>query len=120
MDWAGFEPALSAAEESLPEPDHSQGRPGLGMLIAHQGLAGDYVVLGWWNHENELPLMVWVRRSRSEPWRPGIEGESVCVWDLEVIWEERQAWVETMLSAADSDPEAYLAFVAPRFGAELP
>lgn len=30
------------------------------------------------------------------------------MWDLEIIWEERHAWIDTMLSEAAPDPEAYL------------
>lgn len=109
VDWAGFEPGLQLAEQAMPKPDPTAGRPGLGFIIAHQGRTGDYVVLCWWEAENELPIRVWVRRSRQESFRPGEGGESVCVWDLEVIWSERQAWVETMLAPGGSDPAAYLA-----------
>ncbi len=115
MAWAELEPGLLLAEEELPEPDASQGRPGLGFLIAHQGRTGDYVVLGWWDHENELPLRVWVRRSREDSWRPAQGGESVCVWDLEVIAAERQAWVDTMLSSTGPSAADYLARIEERW-----
>jgi hypothetical protein len=113
MDWEGFDAAYAPAVESLPAPDLEAGRPGLGFFIAHQGRTGDYAVLGWWNRENELPLKISVRRDRNEPWRPAAEGESICIWDLEVIWEERQAWIETMLSPAGPNGEAYLSRVFP-------
>jgi hypothetical protein len=29
--------------------------------------------------------------------------ESVCVWDLEVIWAERQAYVDTLLGEHTAD-----------------
>lgn len=109
VDWKSFEAGLQLAERALPKPDPACGRPGLGFLIAHQGRTGDYVVLCWWEAENELPIRVWVRRTRDECWRPGEGGESVCVWDLEVIWSERQAWVETMLARSGSDAELYMA-----------
>lgn len=36
-------------------------------------------------------------------------GLSACVWDLRLIWFERQAWVDAMLGpAAFPDPSAYL------------
>jgi hypothetical protein len=113
IDWDGFEPALRLAEEALPEPDPGRGRPGLGFLIAHQGRTGDYTVLAWWDRENELPLRVWVRRKPTEPWRPAGDGESVCVWDLEIIGAERQAWVDTMLRRGGPDAEAYITAVRP-------
>jgi hypothetical protein len=103
--------------DALPEPDPAAGRPGLGILIAHQGLTGDYTVLAWWDSENELPIRVWVRRDGESDrgWRPAQGGESVCVWDLEILAAERDAWVDTMMSSAGPDPAAYRERVAPAF-----
>ena len=115
FDWGGFEPGLQAASSALPQPDASRGRPGLGFLIAHQGRTGDYVVLGWWDRENEIPLHVWVRNSRSAAWQPGADDESICVWDLEILWAERQAWVTTMMATSEANAAAYLECVEPRF-----
>ena len=81
VDWAAFEAGLKLAEAELPQPAEAAGRPGLGFLIAHQGRTGDYVVLGWWDHENELPLRVFLRR---------------------------QAYVATMLTPAGTGREGYL------------
>lgn len=114
LDEEAFEIALRKAEDALPEPDRGRGRYGLGFLIAHQGRTGDYVVLGWWDHENELPVRVWVRR-RDSPWRPAESGESFCVWDMEVIWAERRAWIDTMLAEAGPDPAAWAEAVDDRF-----
>ena len=48
----------------------------------------------WWDNENELPLAGFrPPADRRRDWRPARGGESVCVWDLEVIWFERQAYV---------------------------
>ena len=112
LDWDGFEPALRLAETSLPHPDPARGRPGLGFLIAHQGLTGDYVVLAWWDRENEMPLRVWVRSDRAD-WHAAADDESVCVWDLEIVWAERGAWIECMLGAGGPRPADYLERVAP-------
>ena len=92
----------------LPTPAVTAERPGVGFVIAHQGNGADYVVLGWWDRENELPLKVLVRpQSPNGQWRPARGGESVCVWDLEVIWFERQAYVQTVIG--NGDAEGYLA-----------
>jgi len=115
MDWDGFETGLRLAQVSLPEPNPERGRPGLGFLIAHQGRTGDYVVLCWWDRENELPVRVWVRSSREEPWHLAQNSESFCVWDLEIMWAERNAWVQTMLAAGGSDAGAYLSGVESRY-----
>ena len=105
--WDEFAPGFALAEAVLPRPAQTDDRPGVGFLIAHHGRTADYVVLGWWDHENELPLRVFVRTPDEGVWRPAGEHESVCVWDLEVIWAERQAYVDTVLSA-DGSIEAYL------------
>ena len=115
LDRDGFDRALDLAFESLPEPDVASGRPGLGFFIAHQGETGDYGVVLWWNHENELPLDLWIRRTASDPWRRSEPGESICVWDLEILWQERQAWIRAMMSGGDPDGEAYLADVPAPF-----
>jgi len=113
-DWSVFDPALSLAFDSLPSPAKATGRPGLAFLIAHAGRDIWYSVLCWWDRENELPIRIWVaeRDSSGAPrWREARGAESVCVWDLEVIWHERQAYVETVLSSralGDSEAE-YLA-----------
>jgi len=39
-----------------------------------------------------------VRSREGEDWRPAIEGEPVCVWDLEVVREGRPVWIATMMS----------------------
>jgi hypothetical protein len=108
-DWVA---ALSLAHDELPmEADDA--RPGVGFLILHRGHAADYLVLGWWDRQNELPLRVFVRYPGSDDaqWRAARGGESVCVWDLEVIGFEREAYVASYLAGrpADAAREAYLA-----------
>jgi hypothetical protein len=106
-DWA---PALALAEAALPR-EGDAGRPQVGFLIQHRGRGADYLVLGWWDRENELPLRVFVRypATGDDAWRAARGGESVCVWDLEVIGLERDAYVGTYLGAACPAPrERYL------------
>src|SRR5687767_2888905 len=80
-----FDDGRHMALASLPEPAVAAGRPGVGFIIEHQGRNVDYLVLGWWDRENELPLRVFVRdASDGEGWRPARGSESVCVWDLQV------------------------------------
>lgn len=72
----------------------------------HRGRDVDYVVQAWWDRENELPVRVYVRDDG--PWRAARNGESFCVWDLEIMNHERNAYVETVLSGEANGPEAYL------------
>lgn len=96
------EPRFARAEQALaallPPVDIARGRPGAAFLILHQGAAVDYAVLAWWDRENELPTRVWIRRDGA--WAPAADDESFCVWDLELLWFERNAWIETVLSGA--------------------
>ena len=42
-------------------------------------------------------------------WRPAGERESICVWDLAVLWHEREAYVRHVLGPAQGpDIERYL------------
>ena len=106
-DWSA---AIALAAEALPR-DASAGRPQVGFLVLHRGRGADYLVLGWWDRENELPLRVFVRYPGTDDaeWRAARGGESVCVWDLEVIALERAAYVSSYLDASCGSPrEAYL------------
>ena len=99
-----FEIGMKLAYEALPRPAIDAQRPGVGFAIAHQGNGADYAVLAWWDNENELPLRIFVRpQTPKAEWRPSRDGESVCVWDLEVIGFERKAYVETLLNSGDTE-----------------
>ena len=100
----GWELAASA----LPQPGMTVDRPGAGFAILHAGRTCGYVILCWWDRENELPTRVFL--SEGGHWRPAVGGESFCVWDLRVIWHEREAYVGTVLSSENAGGlEAYLA-----------
>ena len=117
LDGAGFEPGMEMALRALPSPARTQERPGVGFTIAHQGRNADYVVLGWWDRENELPVRVCVREAGGE-WRPARGSESICVWDLQVLWFEREAYVATVLNPACAD--AADTYLARRLSVEAP
>jgi hypothetical protein len=90
-----FDGGMTLAANALPSPAVTDVRPGVGFVILHQGRTGNYLILSWWDNENELPTRVFVRTDGE--WRPGRESESFCVWDLEVMWREREAYVVTVL-----------------------
>jgi hypothetical protein len=104
----GFEEGMRLAERELPTPAVNAERPGVGFVIMHRGRTGDYLILCWWDRENELPIRVYVRDKNG--WRAAVGGESVCVWDLRVIWWEREAYVATVLGRGSI--EDYLANTA--------
>lgn len=97
------------AAGALPQPASAEARPGVGFAILHQAQADDYLILGWWDRENELPIRVFLRGV--DGWRPAMASESFCVWDLRVIWWEREAYVGTVLAGSANAVDAYLATV---------
>jgi hypothetical protein len=115
---SGFRFAASHLPRSAapPAPPHPPSRPGLAFAILHQGLTGDYFILAWWDRENELPLRVFVRQPPTDrktadsaaQWRPAsaANGESICIWDLHILWHERQAYIATLLNSA-RPPDAH-------------
>lgn len=108
FDWDAFAPGLALAWDALPRPAVADGRPGVGFVIAHHGRGADYLVLGWWDRENELPVRVFLKPEGEAAFRPASGGESFCVWDLRVIAAERNAYVSTVLSPHGPDVEGYL------------
>ena len=111
-DWTEFARGRQLAFEELPAPARTDVRPGVGFVIEHRGAGADYVVLGWWDRENELPTRIKVRDQRpGSQWRVAGPSESFCVWDLQVIAFERDAYVTTMLarSADETSRDRYLA-----------
>jgi hypothetical protein len=108
IDWSLFEPEIRRGLGALPRPAVAPGRPGVGFVIAHHGRTADYLVMAWWDRENELPLRVSVRGSDpGSGFHPARDGESICVWDLELIWLERQAYVATVLGESPAESTAY-------------
>jgi hypothetical protein len=112
-DWRDFDGGWVLARRKLPVPASSSTRPGLGFLILHAGTA-DYVVLGWWDNENELPLSIFVRPGGRRRWRKRSAHESVCVWDLEIIWHERNAYVRHVMRAAPNSGRYLACFCGSR------
>ncbi|NNG15068.1 MAG: isochorismatase [Gemmatimonadales bacterium] len=110
VDWANFDGGLALVRSALPEPAPDAGRPGVGFIIAHHGDGIDYTVVSWWDRENELPTHVFaLSEADGKGWRPASGGESFCVWDLEVIWAEREAYIQTYLAGEPPDAAGYLA-----------
>lgn len=60
-DLARFSDGVARALAELPRPAVSGERPCVGFVILHHGRGADYVVLGWWDRANELPLRVFLR-----------------------------------------------------------
>lgn len=92
------------------EDDH-----GLGFVVLHFGKDGNYLLLGEWYGGNMLRQRVYgceVDAEGDAPFTPLDPGDLVaCVWELEVMKFERDAWVRTVMARGVVDElgvEAYL------------
>ncbi len=111
FEEATFEGGLRLALDALPQPAVNRSRLGVGFCILHRGRGADYAVLGWWDRENELPFRVFVRAPEETEWRASRQSESFCVWDLQIITFEREAYVATILASPARSPAEYLSMV---------
>ena len=111
IDEAVFDSGLERALTLLPSPPMTERRPGVGFVICHQGADSHYIVLNWWDNENELFQHIRIRARPDGQWGPGEGRGSFCVWDTQVIWHEREAYVRHVLTR-ETSIESYLADIA--------
>ena len=106
-----YGPGEALALSLLPQPAITRDRPGVGFLIRHPGLNQHYIILAWWDNQNELITHVLVRTATLDGvWREARGEYSFCVWDLEVFARERDRYVQHVLAPlAGPDAAAYLA-----------
>lgn len=64
--------------------------------IFHQGATAAYLVLCWWGNDNEMLSSVSVLVD--EVWVVDPAQYSFCLWDLEILWAERNIYIRTMYS----------------------
>ena len=72
--------------------------------IFHDGASTQYLVVGWWMNQNELFTSVSVREEIG--WVEDLDKYSFCIWDLEIIWHERNSFIRHMYVGAPNI-EAY-------------
>ncbi len=102
--------AKEVAHQRLLESASNQKTYGVGFLGVHDGRTANFVFVDWWAEENELHHHVYI----SPTDRPDMleyvtpTGLTACVWDLQVLSFERQAWVDAVLKNPSPDLEAYL------------
>jgi hypothetical protein len=106
------------AASVLPEPPREGDHP-VGFLILHHGLEGSYLLVSQWYDADMLKH--WVRGAVA-----GADGGTVfaplaqrdliaCVWELEVIRFERDAWVNTVLARGRLDSDVIDAYLGTTF-----
>jgi hypothetical protein len=103
--------ALEIASAALPLPPVTDDRYGVGILIAHQGHEGRYVLVQWWSYGSILCQNIFMSPpSGDAPFRPMgefDEAATLCVWELAIVGQERQAWITHMMQPA-ANYDAYL------------
>jgi hypothetical protein len=81
-------------------------------LILHEGKEGCFAIINWWIDENMLQQFVYLATPAypSEFKLLSDKGIITCVWEMAVLWFERNAWVKHVLEkSTNPDFEAYLA-----------
>ena len=63
-------------------------------VIFHDGASCDYLVLVWWGNDNELFTSVSVKSEGV--WMEDPHKYSFCLYDLEIMWSERNIYIKTM------------------------
>ncbi|MGC3996629.1 MAG: hypothetical protein QM767_03495 [Anaeromyxobacter sp.] len=107
FDESRFARGVDLALAALPAPAVTAERPGVGFMIEHQGRDADYVVVAWWDRENELAMRTFTRAGMA--WREARDGEGLDVWNLRIVTAERDAYVADVLTHGGHGVEAYLA-----------
>ncbi|MBK7222069.1 MAG: hypothetical protein IPH94_12315 [Saprospiraceae bacterium] len=78
-------------------------------LIIHEGREGCFAIISWWIDENMLQLFVYLKVEGSEEFVLFSDrGMVSCVWEMAVLWHERNAWVKHVLKCNEPDWDAYL------------
>jgi hypothetical protein len=103
--------AKRIAAQRLPVACDDNGAHSVGFLAIHEGRDANFVFVAWWSRENELQRYVY-RSATGNPEALDDVTATGCfgtVWDLQILWFERNAWVEKVLgNARGPDIEAYL------------
>ncbi|MBI3896922.1 MAG: hypothetical protein HY308_01340 [Gammaproteobacteria bacterium] len=71
--------------------------------ILHDGVA-PYLILAWWGNDNELFTSVSVKTASG--WAEDPARYSFCVFEMEIMWHERNFFIESVYCAAP-DLDAY-------------
>lgn len=69
-------------------------------LILHETKDGCFAIINWWADENMLQHYVYLATNENPAeFKPFADNSIVaCVWEMAVLWFERNAWVEEVMS----------------------
>ena len=82
----------------------------LATLIVHEGREGCFAVLNWWIGENMIQNYAYLLPYGKNSFDcVSTNGLTMCVWEMEVMFHERNAWVQHVMQKHDKpDVESYL------------
>ncbi|AIF46226.1 hypothetical protein [Dyella japonica] len=96
VDISRYLPRLRAMKQARP----ISWRDIPAFTICHEGAKARYLVLGWWGNDNEM--FIAVAAEDASGWVEDMSRYSFCLWDMEVMWHERNAFIECMYGAVPS------------------
>lgn len=77
-------------------------------LILHEAKEGCYAIINWWIDENMLQQFVYLKTGKEFELYSD-RGIITCVWEMAVLWHERNAWIQHVLKKNENpDIGSYL------------
>ncbi len=82
-------------------------------LILHEGREGCFAIISWWVDENMLQLFVYLADYNTTTSFKLFSDNGIvtCVWEMAVLWFERNAWVNCVLKNP-GDPDSIKKYLA--------
>lgn len=83
----------------------------IGTVIIHEAMDGILVVVNWWIYENVIQGHVYSSEYDNPSKFKDLsnKGLQFCVWEMNILWHERNSWVEHVLSRPDNpDWDSYI------------
>ena len=83
----------------------------IGNVIIHEAMDSILVVVNWWIYENVIQGHVYTADYENPNKFTDLssKGLQFCVWEMNILWHERNLWVEHVLKQADNpDWDSYL------------
>lgn len=104
IDWEKYDEGIAQHLQNICSGLYEGRTTHCGFIIAHEGQGMSYLVVCWWGNDNELFVDVLVHVDGQ--WMSS-DQYSFCLYDMEVLWFERNTYVQTMYSG-HIDPQRYL------------
>jgi hypothetical protein len=97
------ESILSVKENSLSMyyamDDQGLSTYNIATVVVHEVKEGLMAIISRWIDENMLQTQVYLKKDQSNEFELfSRNGINTCVWELQILWHERNAWVKHVLS----------------------